>query len=489
MPPIPPPAIPLSLDIESRCRTIYQILIGPKQRNLLQLIVLLNLWVLFTRPQNSIALLDGAYLPLILSLLPLPFLLTRFFQVLCPQTKAMLGMLILGGIWVPLARNNAWALHTWVDLLQQFLAFYFPILLLFTSGNAIRSLRLIVVLIGLYLGAYASLHGGGGPGGFLGDENDICFVFVMILPFTLYPLPIAKNLSEKILYIVTLAAIFSGIVMSLSRGGFIGLVCVALYLIWKSPARLIILFFLGLSFGIAFYLAPQEYVSEIVSIKDTNTGTAKKRRDIWSVAFRVWADPPHIVAGVGMGNVRYYLRDYEPVTNQLASGTSIGGKAVHSMYLQLLAELGLLGVSLLGMFLYSSFEGNNRRIKKLRQWEKSYQQLAGSLHSSNKLQQALLFKSSPDQSPIKAEELAQFIQQTSRELRELEAFLGALNASFIGALSAGAFLSVLYYPPIWFMGTLSACVQRHVDKSEKALSLLTEVLSSRMEGTPDQSST
>lgn len=404
----------------------------------------------------------------------------------------MLGMLILGGIWVPLARNNAWALHTWVDLLQQFVAFYFPILILFTSGYVIRHLHFILILIGFYLGVYASMNSGGGPGGFLGDENDICFVLVMILPFTLYPLPITKKFSEKCLYIVTLAALFSGIVMSLSRGGFVGLVCVALYLIWKSPARLIILFFLGLSFGVAFFLAPQEYVNEIVSIKDTNTGTAKKRREIWSVAFRVWADPPHILSGVGMGNVRYWLRDYEPVANKLPSGTSIGGKAVHSMYLQLLAELGLIGLSLVSLFLYSSFEGNNRRIKKLRQWEKSCKHLTERIDNANELQQArldLLLKSSSDQSSIDKEDLSQFIQQTTHELRALEAFLGALNASFIGALSAGAFLSVLYYPPIWLMGTLSACVQRHVDKSEKALSLLTEALSPLTEPMPEQVST
>ncbi len=57
---------------------------------------------------------------------------------------------------------------------------------------------------------------------------------------------------------------------------------------------------------------------------------------------------------------------YEPEENRTHWGKSAGGRAVHSVYVQILSDLGLAGMLIFLTAVLSSIRGNGQKIQALR---------------------------------------------------------------------------------------------------------------------------
>ena len=149
-------------------------------------------------------------------------------------------------------------------------------------------------------------HGGVGPGGFLGDENDLALACITAFPFAFFGFEWNsgwRRWAFGSLGILLLMAV----VASFSRGGFVGLVAAAGYCLALSRHKLRNFGVMVMSALALFALSPQEYIDEIGTIRAEATGeqrgTGESRQFLWTTAYNMWKDQP--VLGVGGGNFSF----------------------------------------------------------------------------------------------------------------------------------------------------------------------------------------
>lgn len=412
--------------------------------------VLVNLAMYFVRPQElpGMSFLGSARLPVILSMFPLAAWLGRTSRTWVPQARIMMLFLavetlrmVLGKFVIDdLVRNDFWQRNVLKDLFLQICTLIFPLIAFFCSGIALRKFLNVWILLGAYLGLYAATHAGTGPGGFLGDENDMGLALLVFLPF---PLAFATEFrgpgAKRLRWLIAATMILFGVVATVSRGAFVGLVCVLAYFFWRSRQKGMLVVATVLMALVVVPFLPKDYIREMKSIQDTSGGTAEIRRHYWTLATRVFLDPHHVLAGVGLNNVSFHMGDYETGAD-LQKFPSSAGRAVHSLYFQLLPDLGLWGVAVIGTLVLGSIRTNSRCLKMI----------------DRSLRDIRIREAGQPSEPSSMNGLV------STELSFLRPFIAALNVSFVALLSAGAFISVLYYPMLWLLAGLSGLAARYL---------------------------
>jgi probable O-glycosylation ligase (exosortase A-associated) len=265
---------------------------------------------------------------------------------------------------------------------------------------------------------------GAGPGGFLLDENDLALSLAMGLPYAYFlsRSPLAGRL-QRICCLTAAVMMAVGVIATNSRGGFLGLVGSALGILAYSKNRLRIAVLLCAVALAALPLMPSAYLDRLATMNDPTDSTRVDRVYSWRRAWEMFENNPFL--GVGAGNYPWRVAEYElksPEYNP-SEGRLHGGRAAHSLYLTLLAELGLTGATVYGLML-------------LRTW-RTIQSVIRGAHGAT------------DQ---------------SAETIELALFARAMGASLIAFLTAGAFISVLYYPHYWYLIGFVVSVDRAIRK-------------------------
>jgi O-antigen ligase len=283
--------------------------------------------------------------------------------------------------------------------------------------SQLRDFRRIMWLylgIMVYQALWSLAHGGTGTGGFLGDENDLALACITAFPIAFFQFERLKG-RARWLSGAALALLLAGIVASMSRGGFVGLVVCAGYC-WLMSAHKIRGVALAL-FAVVLIplLAPPSYVDELRSISETNSGTARGRRFLWTCAWNMWK--AHPVFGVGGGNSTYLIGRYQPTDfeEREYQERDWSGTTVHSLYFQLLPEQGIVGVLMVGYLIWAQLSSNRRLLLRMRGQKRAPPRLR----------------------------------------RDAMIYAHALNGALLGYLAAGAFLSVAYYPYLWYFTALS----------------------------------
>ena len=207
-------------------------------------------------------------------------------------------------------------------------------------------------------------------------------------------------------------AILLSIVFTFSRGGFVGMVALAVYWVVKSGNKIRSVGVMVLAVALVMTVAPERYWERMETITETDSGSAETRRNYWVAARRMFYDSP--IWGVGGNNFGVLVRDYAYEFPEEQRGTR-WGKAAHSMYFDLLAQFGLLGVLLIGSVLVWNFR-NLREVRSLS--EKG---------------------------------------DCSASIRQLADCLGL---SWVGFLAPAAFLSVLQYPHLYYLTALTVVTHR-----------------------------
>lgn len=179
--------------------------------------------------------------------------------------------------------------------------------------------------------------------------------FWLLLAY-LYPNLRRRRTVTVVVLSLLLLALLGAIILSLSRGAWVaGLITPLLLLvIWNQSSvrisRRAVWLVLMLGFGIVvgIYVVPQEWLSMVVArwgslftLSPEGGNSNAARVALINEVLEICA--AHPLLGVGVGNLRYYLVDFQ------------FGAANHAenVYLQALAEQGLLGlVSLLGIMFW-----------------------------------------------------------------------------------------------------------------------------------------
>jgi hypothetical protein len=219
----------------------------------------------------------------------------------------------------------------------------------------------VLVLVFLYVGIWALFSGGNGPAGAHGaqDENYTSAMMCMAIPLAYFSIPLAKSRAVKVFYLAALLVFVAAVVISSSRGGFLGLLAVALYCAYYSPKRVPAIAALAAGTLIALAAAGPQYWEEMSSITDTSEATADTRLELWAIASRMFAANP--VFGVGPGNFRWNVGTYQSAEQLEKFGRDLTYSIlVHSTYFEILSELGAVGALLYALIVARTFRDLSR---------------------------------------------------------------------------------------------------------------------------------
>jgi len=169
--------------------------------------------------------------------------------------------------------------------------------------------------------------------GIFGDPNDLALLFNSTLPFMLYIWVKAK---KKLLPFIGVVCISTAVILTFSRGGFLGLctLAIAFILLHARKHKKILVYILIIAWG--FYVfSPPGYNERIGSIigweVDQETGDTGTRMDAWrAVLSKSLAEHPILGAGAGC-------------SIYIAFSSMSDWHLIHSTYIQIISETGLLG--------------------------------------------------------------------------------------------------------------------------------------------------
>ena len=327
----------------------------------------------------------------------------------------MLGLSVVMAYHVPMARNNYYAFWGFVNFTTLVVGYVLPIATLPRTQEATRVLLNAYVLLHIPTAIHAILYKGTGTGGWMGDENDVALALNVALGVGYYLLPLQRSAFTRLLMIAAMVLNVAGVVMSNSRGGFVGLAALGAYMILAGPKRSrIISAVVVAAIGLALF-APASYWEEVRSIRsaDQKGDTGETRIYFWGIAKRMFLDHP--LVGVGTGNFGIRAPEYEDKWRAETTGQHIWGRAAHSLYYTLLAEQGAIGVACFALMLAWAA----RTIWRIRRSARA-----------------------PD----------------DPRAQQAGAMASAVAAGMVALLVTGAFLTVVYYPVIWVLVGLLASV-------------------------------
>lgn len=364
----------------------------------------------YARPQDTVAVLKVLKLSLIVSGMLAFFLWRQSRRVPWFKPQLLLFAVLLGymTMWVPFATNNYWALKA-VTVFTQTYVFVLAFSTFVDTEPRLRKFFMTFIAAGLFQAVWGIQHGGTGTGYFQADENDFALSMCMILPFTLMTTSVVRSWWARLLCFATGIMCVAAVVVSDSRGGFVGLVVTSgmMVLMHRRRVRFAIAGAIG-AVCLAF-AAPSSYWDEMSTITEEG-GTREDRMELWEVAAAVYRSNP--ILGVGPNNINWVLNDYQEFDAD--ESRAFGGRAVHSLYYTLLPELGTVGALLFLGVLY---------------------------HNSRDLGRV-----------IKARRRDTDIQ--------LDAYARATACSITAYLVCGLFLSVLWYPHFYLLTAIGIAVFR-----------------------------
>lgn len=193
----------------------------------------------------------------------------------------------------------------------------------------------------------ATLVASGRLSGGIGDPNFLAAVLVTALLITLFAFQATRTRGARaglaFAGCVCLAAIF----LTESRGGVVALaVATVIAIAYAGPVRRQIVGSIALTgaFAVVYFVFAPPRSFEHLTTFTTNGGTG--RSDLWTVAVRAFSQHPF--AGVGAGNYTIVEPQFLLGVNQNLQRADLvlNHEAVHNTYLQVAAELGIVGSAL-----------------------------------------------------------------------------------------------------------------------------------------------
>ena len=288
-----------------------------------------------------------------------------------PEVRIVLGLFAVAVVFAPFGVWPGGSLSYIIDTYSRVILFFFLIVMLATSRRVIQHLVWSVLTGVAFLGLFttfwgASLttaYGGRAYASTTYDPNDVAMIMVCTLPLAAFAAIALRGVRRVAAAAIAVICVLT-IIMTMSRGGFIGLVTVSLLLLFRLgkaslAPRIVILITVG-TFLVG--VAPAKYWDLMATIWRPSTGGAYAeagvlpRVELWRRGVNLFAGAP--LTGVGIGAF------------EVAEGLSHAGLgawvAAHNSYIQLGAELGVVGFALFTALLAISIRNARRVVRAAR---------------------------------------------------------------------------------------------------------------------------
>jgi putative inorganic carbon (HCO3(-)) transporter len=267
------------------------------------------------------------------------------------EVNLVLLFCLAGLLSIPLAIDPAQAWHEFSDTFIRCIVIFIVAVNVVRTERRLDGLLLLALATGIWLSLGAindyrlglmSVEGyraGGRGGGIFGNSNDMALFLVTIVPIAIALLLRSRSRARKLIFGGCAVLMVSAIVLTYSRGGFIGLLVALTFFAWKAGQRrrleivvvgfLIVAAFLALVPGYSLRLA-SILVPSLDPLGSSEARSGELFRSLY-VALR------HPIFGIGMGN-------YAPEM-------SYRGLVTHNSYTQVAAEMGMAALVCYSMFI------------------------------------------------------------------------------------------------------------------------------------------
>jgi len=333
-----------------------------------------------------------------------------------PQAKMVLAILGLCVISVPF---SVWPGHSFSVAIEGFprtVLFFFLLIYAVNNFSDLHKLIWAFIVGGILLAFFTITPDGSGrmSASHTYDPNDIAMLFVVTLPIVYFFMSSIKGLAKIILF-GTLMILLFAFILTVSRGGFIGLMVITLLILFKDKYRswmvkMVVMALLVMAF---VQFAPDTYWDRIKTImtyeEDYNMTAEHGRKQLWLSGLGLMFENP--ITGVGAGAFMFGL------------GHSLGDEGgkwltAHNAFIQIGAELGIGGLILFVSLILTSF-------LSLKRLQLKYKNIPGEFHDHLWL-------------------------------------ITALEVSLWGYVSTAMFLSAAYFAMFYFLIAL-CCILRKLD--------------------------
>jgi probable O-glycosylation ligase (exosortase A-associated) len=318
--------------------------------------ILLFTFLVYFRPYElfpSLAWLSkSAFVVALLTLvvfIPTQLSLENRITALPRELKLVCALLVTGVLSIPLALDPARAFESFIEYFKV-IAIFIVMVNVIRTDKRLHLLILLVLIVSCVLSFSAlydyargnlALEGrriAGLIGGLFSNPNDLALHLVTMIPLSFAFMLASRGLARKAIYLGCCLLLTAGLVATFSRGGFLGFVCVAGFLVWKLARRNRVLFG-ALALAVVLFtiaVAPSAYRNRIST---TNDASAIARTD--DLKRSVMVASRHPLLGVGMDNYIIY---------------SNLSKTTHNAYTQVAAEMGLAAFLIYLAFLITPFK-------------------------------------------------------------------------------------------------------------------------------------
>jgi putative inorganic carbon (hco3(-)) transporter len=224
----------------------------------------------------------------------------------------------------------------------------------------LHALILVTIISVGYFAVYGGLVGiisaghsrfVGPPGTHIADNNHLALAIVIVIPLMNYIRMYSEN---RIVRFTLLASMGLGVITVLvtySRGGFLGLSAMGGVLWWKSKHKLVSLVVIAVLAVPAFQLMPQKWWDRMDTIENASEedGSFQQRLASWETAFNLAVANPVLGGGFSATQSPSVYAKYKPADDP----TEL--RAAHSIYFQVLGDMGFVGLSVFLMIFFSGW--------------------------------------------------------------------------------------------------------------------------------------
>jgi probable O-glycosylation ligase (exosortase A-associated) len=234
---------------------------------------------------------------------------------------------------------------------------------LITTRQRLDALIWVIVLsLGFFAlkgAVFTLLTGGvyrlqGPPGSFIADNNAFGMALLMTMPLVRYLQLTAPSRWMRWCLVALLVCFLVTVLGTYSRGAVVGLAVTLVALVAKSRHRMRLALMAGVALAAAVQFMPEHWHDRVASIfAYEEDASAQARLDSWRYALEVAREHPVVGGG------------FEIFRGNEAS-TSAGYRSAHSIYFEVLAEHGYIGLALflaLGLGAYVSAGSVVRRAR------------------------------------------------------------------------------------------------------------------------------
>ncbi|MGH9838069.1 MAG: O-antigen ligase family protein [Blastocatellia bacterium] len=208
------------------------------------------------------------------------------------------------------------------------LYWFLQLLVFVTVGHAIDAIR--KYLKGEFTLGQSRIEGS--VDGMFGNPNSLAMALDLMVPVAIMLAFITTRRKPRLFYLACTLALVGGVLATLSRGAFLALGAIGAVLLWKLSRNRRVRTFLvvGLMLIPMARFAPSKLksrISTIFSIESDATLSAQERKELLMQGIAMI--PDYWILGVGMNNYSLY---------------STRHMSAHNTYLEILIELGILGL-------------------------------------------------------------------------------------------------------------------------------------------------